>query len=372
MQCPFGPPHKIRKAGCSCDLTGGGASGPVKPGTKIFVALSGGVDSSVAAALLKEDGFDVVGVHIICWDQCDLREERRDALRVALKLDIPFLTFDFREQYKRHVFDYMVREYAEGRTPNPDVMCNREIKFNAFLEKALSLGADYIATGHYTRLRSADHAQQLLEAADKKKDQSYFLWTLNNRQLKHSLFPLGEFIKPQVRAIARRMQLPTAEKKDSQGLCFVGKVNFGSFLRGLLPRHEGAVVTSQGVVVGQHDGVAFYTIGQRHGLGIGGGVPYYVAEKDAITNSLVVGEGPNDPILFKKCTMVGHLNWFDDFRDGRCEVRIRYRQPKFPALVRRENDCVQVLFDVPQFGVAPGQSAVFYRQERVLGGGIIL
>lgn len=339
---------------------------------KAFVAMSGGVDSSVAAALLKEEGYDVLGAHMVCWDECEHREERRDALRVALILDIPFLTFDFREEYKRHVFDYMVREYAEGRTPNPDVMCNREIKFGAFLKKALDLGADFIATGHYARLRSTDHEQELLEGADKNKDQSYFLWSLPRLRLQRCLFPLSGYTKPQVRDIARRFGLPTAEKKDSQGLCFVGKVNFGHFLRGLLPRREGEVVTPDGTAIGKHDGVAFYTIGQRHGLGIGGGFPYYVAEKNAMTNTLVVGKGPNDPILYKKEILVHHLNWLSDFREGQCEVRIRYRQPKIPALVTKEDRRVRVAFDIPQRGLAPGQSTVFYREEGVLGGGIIL
>ena len=343
----------------------------MKSGTKVFVAMSGGVDSSVAAALLKESGYEVLGVHIVCWDECNLWQERRDALRVALNLDIPFLTFDFRKEYKKHVFDYMVREYLAGRTPNPDVMCNREIKFGAFLEKALSLGGDLIATGHYARLHSNGQGQELLEARDKQKDQSYFLWTSNKRQLNHCLFPLGDHTKTQVREMARRMKLPTAEKKDSQGLCFVGKMNFGYFLRDFLPLREGAIVTSKGSFVGQHDGVAFYTIGQRHGLGIGGGVPYYVADKDLASNTLVVGEGPDDPILYKKDIWVGGLNWLSDFREGRCEVRIRYRQPRVPALVTKQNDQVRVLFDFPQRGVAPGQSAVFYHQEKLLGGGII-
>ena len=344
----------------------------MRPAATVFVALSGGVDSSVAAALLKEAGFDVVGAHIVCWDECEQMEERRDALRVALQLNIPFFTFDFREEYKSHVFDYMLREYADGRTPNPDVMCNREIKFGVFLEKALSLGASYIATGHYARLRAIDGRQQLLEGIDKTKDQSYFLWALSSRQLSYCLFPLGEYTKVQVREMARQMKLPTAEKKDSQGLCFVGKVNFGYFLRSLLPHREGEVVTSDGTVIGQHDGVAFYTIGQRHGLGIGGRVPYYVAKKDLITNTLVVGRDADDPILYRKEILADRLNWFTNFREGRCQVRIRYRQPKIPALVTRECERVRVLFDIPQRGVAPGQSAVFYDQERLLGGGIIL
>lgn len=338
----------------------------------VFVALSGGVDSSVAAALLKEAGHDLVGVHIVCWDGCEQGEERRDALRVALQLDIPFLTFDFREEYRRGVFDYMVREYAEVRTPNPDVMCNREIKFGAFLERALNLGADSIATGHYAKLRSNGHETELFEANDKNKDQTYFLWTLTQPKLRRCLFPVGEYTKAHVRDIARRMRLPTADKKDSQGLCFVGKVNFGTFLRGLLPRGEGPVVTADGALIGKHDGVSFYTIGQRHGLGIGGGVPYYVAERDSTTNTLVVGKGPQDPILYKKEILVDQLNWITGFREGRCEVRIRYRQPKVPAMLTKENARVRVVFEVPQRGVAPGQAAVLYNQEKVLGGGIIL
>jgi tRNA-specific 2-thiouridylase len=339
---------------------------------RVFVALSGGVDSSVAAALLKEGGFDVVGAHIVCWPGCEQGEERRDALRVALHLNIPFLTFDFRAEYKSVVFDTMVREYARGRTPNPDVMCNREIKFGLFLEKALESGADYIATGHYARLRSTDRAQELLEGVDKNKDQSYFLCCLNHRQLEHCLFPLGTYTKAQVREMARQFKLSTAEKKDSQGLCFVGKVNFSDFLRDLLPRHEGQIVTADGLVIGNHDGVAFYTIGQRHGLGIGGKVPYYVAEKEPLKNILVVAKGPDDPILYKDEIWVGELKWLSNFREGPCEVRIRYRQPKVSALTRRDGDSLRVLFDIPQRGVAPGQYAAFYHREQLLGGGVIL
>jgi tRNA-specific 2-thiouridylase len=339
---------------------------------KVFVAMSGGVDSSVAAALLKQTGFDLAGAHLVCWDECEQMEERRDALRVALQLNIPFLTFDFREEYKRLVFETMIREYAEGRTPNPDVLCNREIKFGVFLERALESGADYVATGHYVRVRSGDYGLELLEGIDKKKDQSYFLGALSRRQLEHCLFPVGKYTKGQVREMARQLKLPTAEKKDSQGLCFVGKVKFGYFLRGLLPAREGVVATSNGKVIGKHDGVAFYTIGQRHGLGIGGGMPYYVAEKNSVTNTLVVGKGPNDPVLFKKEILVNQLNWISEFRRGHCEVRIRYRQPRVPAEVITETDRVRVLFHTPQRGVAPGQSAVFYDRERLLGGGIIL
>lgn len=339
---------------------------------RVFVALSGGVDSSVAAALLQEAGHEVVGAHLLCWDECEQKAERLDALRVAVKLGIPFLTFDFRAQYKERIFDPAIREYARGQTPNPDVLCNREIKFGVFLETALRHGADYIATGHYARSRPNNGEIQLLEGTDKTKDQSYFLWMLRRYQLTRSLFPLGDFAKSEVREIARRLELPTAEKKDSQGLCFVGKINFAYFLRAFLPRQEGPVLLADGRVVGRHDGVAFYTIGQRHGLGIGGGTPYYVAEKDVERNILLVGKGANDPVLFRRSILVDHLNWISDFRQGPCQVRIRHRQATVPALVTAEGRRARVCFDVPQRGVAPGQSAVFYDGEVVLGGGIIL
>lgn len=334
--------------------------------------MSGGVDSSVAAALLKEAGMKVFGAHMICWDDCDWKEERRDALCVALQLGIPFSSFDFRAGYRQRVFDYMIREYAEGKTPNPDVMCNREIKFGLFLEKAKELRMDYIATGHYARLDHDGTGPVLSEAADKSKDQSYFLWAVETPQLGRCLFPLGDYTKNDVRQIARRLGLSTAEKKDSQGLCFVGKVDFGYFLRGYLPRREGIVANSRGDILGKHDGVAFYTIGQRHGLAIGGKVPYYVAEKNLDANTLIVAEGSADPVLFKNDIRVHRLNWLSDFRGGRCEVRIRYRQAKVPALVEEDNGAVRVVFDAPQRGVAAGQSAVFYERERLLGGGVIL
>jgi tRNA-specific 2-thiouridylase len=287
-------------------------------------------------------------------------------------LDIPFLSFDFRDGYRERVFDYMIREYGESKTPNPDVMCNREIKFGLFLEKAQELGIDYVATGHYARLDRSEATPVLSEAVDKDKDQSYFLCAIDSSHLSHALFPLGSYTKPEVRDIARGLNLPTADKKDSQGLCFVGKVNFGYFLRDYLPRREGLVVNSQGKILGKHDGVVFYTIGQRHGLSIGGELPYYVAERRLDTNTLVVGEGANDPVLFRDEISVGNLNWLAEFRAGDCQVRIRYRQPKIAARVEAEGSRVRVFFDTPQRGVAPGQSAVFYADERVLGGGVIL
>jgi tRNA-specific 2-thiouridylase len=344
----------------------------VKAAASVLVAMSGGVDSSVAAALLKEAGLRVVGAHIICWEGCDLKEEKRDALRVASQLDVPFLSFDFRDGYRERVFEYMIREYADGKTPNPDVMCNREIKFGLLLDKAKELGIDFVATGHYARLDHSGDISILSEGVDKEKDQSYFLWAIEAARLRHCIFPLGNYTKGDVRETARRLNLPTADKKDSQGLCFVGKVNFGYFLRGYLPGRKGPVVNSRGDILARHDGVEFYTIGQRHGLGIGGLTPYYVAAKDLDTNTLIVGEGPNDPVLFKREIRVEQLNWLADFRAGDCAVRIRYRQPKVPALLEAEDSGLRVIFATPQRGVAPGQSAVFYTGERLLGGGIIV
>jgi tRNA-specific 2-thiouridylase len=343
----------------------------LSPGTSVLVAVSGGVDSSVAAALLKEAGFNVIGAHLICWDGCDLKQEKHDALRVAAALNIPFLSFDFRADYRALVFDPMIRDYAAGKTPNPDVACNREIKFGLLLQKARELGVEYIATGHYARLYGQGFCPELSEASDKSKDQSYFLWAVQNAQLNRCLFPIGDYSKAQVREMARQRGLPTAEKKDSQGLCFVGKVNFGYFLRDHLPRREGFIVNPRGEVLGKHDGAAFYTIGQRHGLGIGGGSAYYVADKNVETNTLLVGEGADDPALFKAEISVHQLNWHSEFRAGHCAVRIRYRQPKVPAVVESQSDRAWVRFAVPQRGVAPGQSAVFYDGERLLGGGVI-
>jgi tRNA-specific 2-thiouridylase len=266
----------------------------------------------------------------------------------------------------------MIREYTEGKTPNPDVMCNREIKFGLLLDKAKELGIDYVATGHYARLDHGADLPVLSEGVDKEKDQSYFLWAIDALRLRHCVFPLGDYTKGEVRETARRLDLPTANKKDSQGLCFIGKVNFGYFLRGYLPGRKGPVVNSRGDILGMHDGVGFYTIGQRHGLGIGGLTPYYVAAKDLETNTLIVGEGPDDPVLFKSEIRVERLNWLADFRSGACAVRIRYRQPKVPARVEADGNGLRVIFGKPQRGVAPGQSAVFYIEERLVGGGIIV
>jgi len=359
---------------------------------KVFVAMSGGVDSSVAAALLARScDFNVVGCHMICWrdgEYCTSERDAEDARRVAEKLGIPFYVFDFTYEYRQRVFDYMVREYAAGRTPNPDVLCNSEIKFGIFLEKALALDADYIATGHYTRLRRNADTPAMLQAKDKNKDQSYFLWRLVQDQLRHVLFPIGDYTKSEVREMARKFCLPTAEKKDSQGLCFVGDVDFQEFLRKLLPRVHGDVITTSGKKVGVHDGAHFYTIGQRRGIGIGGrqaepgeprpekagGIPLYVAQKDISTNTLVVAEGPYDPKLYKKELIVTDVNWISGQAPTlplECECRIRYRQPLQKARITNHESGFKVDFDEPQRAVTPGQSVVFYKNVELLGGGII-
>ena len=335
-----------------------------KKNKKVFVAMSGGVDSSVAALLLKKQGYDVVGGHMVSWEGCDSNEDRRDAMRVAAKLGIPFLTFDFRQEYREKVFDYMVREYAAGRTPNPDVMCNSEIKFGIFLEKALAMGADFISTGHYVR----KERDNLYIAKDKNKDQSYFLWRLTTGQISKSLFPIGDYLKSEVREIARKAGLPTADKKDSQGLCFVGKVDFQDFIREYLPKKEGSIVNFKGKVLGRHDGAYFFTPGQRHGIRLGGfEEPLYVAETDRNENTVLVAQGARDPILYKKEISFSESNLPENF-SGSIFARIRYRQPLEPC--RIENSTV--IFDTPQRGVAPGQSIVFYSNKGlILGGGVI-
>lgn len=383
---------------------------------KVFVAMSGGVDSSVAALLLRDAGYDVTGVFMRCYniDGCAERDAV-DARRVAASLGIPFYVFDFEEEYKRRVVEYMVEGYRKGITPNPDVMCNKEIKFGLFLKKALSLGADYVATGHYVRfgysasrkqhnflparkfaslsprnssLRSETELSGLRDvpqgrissplslfvAKDENKDQSYFLWTLTQEQLKHCLFPIGDYVKSEVREMARKAGLPTAKKKDSQGICFLGKVSLRDFLKNYIPVEKGRVLTMAGEKVGEHEGAEFYTIGQRH-VGVGGLVkPHYVVAKDVKTNTIVVAEGSDNPALYSKEVKISNLNFINpDFKEGEILARVRYRQPLFGAKLRKLSSTIYNLkFDRPVKFVAPGQSAVFYSKEgEMLGGGII-
>jgi tRNA-specific 2-thiouridylase len=341
--------------------------------------MSGGVDSSVSAALLLETGYEVVGAFMKNWSDCQWREEKRDAARVAAKLGIPFVELDFEKEYRRDVVENMFEEFAAGRTPNPDVMCNRFIKFDRFVKEADRLGCEYVATGHYARVfeipllpkeGSGEVASSfgIFAGIDKNKDQSYFLWAINPAILSRVLFPVGEMTKPKVRAKARELGLVVADKKDSTGICFVGEVEMRKFLQERIPKNPGNVVTVDGQVVGTHEGFAFYTIGQRHGLQIGGGAPYYIVEKRPLTNELVVSSNFH-PALFRSDLTASKLNWFHTPSfPFTCQARIRYRQPLQECVVE---EGVRVLFSIPQRAVTPGQSIVFYQNDDVLGGGII-
>lgn len=351
---------------------------PSASAKKVFVGLSGGVDSSVSAALLKRQGYDVTGVYMKTWQPewlaCTWKDERRDAMRVAAKLGIPFLTFDFEKEYKQRVADYMIEEYRKGRTPNPDIMCNKEIKFGSFLKKSLEMGAEYIATGHYARNISG----KLYEAKDKAKDQSYFLWTLSDSELSHVLFPVGNLLKTRVRVLAKKYRLPTAEKKDSQGICFIGEVDMNDFLKHYIDMKPGNVLDEHGNIIGTHDGVWFYTIGERHGFSITKKTdrekPHYVVRKDVEKNELVVAVRSLQTILDYgiKSAVLKDMRLSDESVIGKnIFARIRYRQQKQPCIVKKENHRYAVHFKSLQEGVSVGQSVVFYENEKCLGGGVV-
>lgn len=373
-----------------------------KPNTprrkKVFVMMSGGVDSSVAAYLLKRRGkYDVIGMFIKGYniDGCQ-EKDATDARRAAEFLKVPFYTVDLEKDYKKLVVDYMVDGYKKGITPNPDVMCNKEIKFGLFLKKALELGADCVATGHYVRLRAVKGKKangtkrdkilfSLYQAKDKNKDQSYFLWTLTQEQLKHCLFPIGDYLKSEVRAIAKKAGLPTASKKDSQGICFLGQISVKEFLKQFLPVKKGNILDTFGKKTGEHEGVWFYTIGQRHGLNLGmhgkgekNNLPYYVSDKDLKTNTIIVAQGDTNIELYKKEVDLADVNFIPDFidsdRKGRTIfARVRYRQPLFKAeLINSDSKNYKIVFNNPQKFVTPGQSAVIYGKDgQMIGGGVI-
>ncbi|MEY4744688.1 MAG: tRNA-specific 2-thiouridylase MnmA, partial [Candidatus Parcubacteria bacterium] len=305
---------------------------------------------------------------------CSWKQERQDALRVAAVLGIPFETFDFEAEYRRDVVDYMVREYAAGRTPNPDVMCNSKVKFGLFLDRALAMGADAVATGHYARVVEEDGRFALLAGVDANKDQSYFLHRLTQAQLSRTLFPIGHLPKPEVRRLAAEMRLPTAAKKDSQGICFIGKVDLREFLGAKIAGSPGPIITTDGHVVGRHAGAAPFTIGQRQGIGIGGGAPYFVVEKDVRRNTVVVAREDGSGALYSSALSAEDAHWIGGEPPRfphPCGVRIRYRQPLQDAVVREQDGVIRVDFAKPQRAVAPGQFAVFYDGERCLGGAVI-
>jgi tRNA-specific 2-thiouridylase len=355
---------------------------------QVIVGMSGGVDSSVTAALLKKQGFDVVGVFMKNWSEdfgdygCTWAQDSEDARKVAQVLDIPFYVWNFEKEYYDKVVEYFLKEYKAGRTPNPDVMCNTEIKFKVFLEKALSLGADFVATGHYARISaegSASSAQyKLLKGIDPSKDQSYFLYTLKQKQLAKILFPIGDLPKSEVRKLAKKFKLPNAEKKDSQGICFIGKINVTEFLKAHMKAKAGQIVTASGQILGQHSGLPFYTIGQREGMNLGGNGPYYVISKNFKSNKLVVTNDKQDKGLWKKEFTVSDLSWTGKAPKFPLEtgVTIRYHHPEYNARVqvaggRGQKDKLQVIFDEPQRAITEGQAAVFYKGDELLGGGVI-
>jgi len=385
-------------------------------GRRVFVAMSGGVDSSVAAALLKKQGYEVTGVFMKNWTQpvetyCRKKslcwiDERRDAMRVAAKLDIPLLTFDFEKEYRKQVVDYMFCEYKAGRTPNPDIQCNKLIKFPLFWKRAKKMGADFIATGHYIRLRNTNQYEytnkgfknsyirkkfvlrKLFQAKDKNKDQSYFLWTLTQDQLKYCLFPIGDYLKSEVRQMAKKLGLQNALKKGTSGICFIGEVKLKEFLKKKIKEKPGKIVTTEGKVIGEHPGIFYFTIGQRHlgimnyELGIKGQhkiKPYYVAEKDVKTNTLIVAEGENNPALYRKEIELKEVNLINPelntIKKQSVLVRVRYRQPLAKAMLKCHKSSViscKLIFNKPIKFVAPGQSAVFYSKTgELLGGGVI-
>ena len=349
--------------------------------THIVVGMSGGVDSAVTALLLKQQGYRVTGVFMKNWeddngDNCPARQDFLDVLAVADVIGLDVESVNFSAEYKDRVFSYFLREYQAGRTPNPDVLCNAEIKFKAFLDYAMSLGADKIATGHYARLTEHDGQFYLRKAADLSKDQSYFLYRLNQAQLSKAMFPLGELLKTEVRKIAEQAGLPNAAKKDSTGICFIGERPFTEFLQRYLPITPGAMRTPEGKVMGQHQGLSYHTIGQRQGLGIGGeGEPWFVAAKDMANNELVVVQGHDHPLLYRSQLLAADLSWVAGISPDSEQyyaAKTRYRQADAQCHVSASDVCACTFdFAAPQWAVTPGQSVVVYQGEVCLGGGVI-
>jgi len=343
----------------------------------VYVGLSGGVDSSVSAALLKRQGYKVVGVYMKNWSQdlpglpCPWKDDFTDAKRVAVQLGIDFKMYDFEKQYRQKVVDYMLDEFKAGRTPNPDIMCNQEIKFKLFLNTALEDGADLIATGHYAKTKGG----RLFMAADANKDQTYFLARVDGQALKKTLFPLGGLTKPQVRELAKEFKLATATKKDSMGICFVGKVGIKEFLEQYIDKQPGDIINQQGEVIGRHDGAIFYTIGQRHGLEVGGGLPYYVTGKNMSKNEVYVTTDLQDEKLWSSRLKFTAPHWINNqpVTDQKLSVRTRHRAKLIPVkLLNKSSNSIWVT-DLGEEvrALTPGQSAVFYAGDECLGGGLV-
>jgi tRNA-specific 2-thiouridylase len=356
---------------------------------KIIVGMSGGVDSSVAALLLIEQGYEVEGLFMKNWeedddkDYCAAAVDLKDATAICATLNIKLHTINFSSEYWDRVFQHFLDEYRAGRTPNPDILCNKEIKFRAFLEHAQTLGADKIATGHYARSRLHHSSTQLLRGLDSNKDQSYFLHALNQYQLSHAMFPVGEFDKSVIRELAKKNNLTTHDKKDSTGICFIGERRFSTFLEKYLPAQPGDIQSVDGDTIGRHNGLMYYTLGQRKGLGIGGlkdsdEEPWYVVEKDLVNNVLKVAQGHNHPVMFHNTLEASQINWIEntepeiDSTTEQLTAKIRYRQSDQNCTLNKiDQDRYQVRFVTPQRAITPGQSVVFYQGEVCLGGGVI-
>lgn len=355
---------------------------------RVVVGMSGGVDSSVSALLLKQAGYDVIGVFMKNWDDtddfghCTATEDFEDVARVCEQIGIPYYGVNFEREYEQRVFQYFLDEYERGRTPNPDVLCNKEIKFKELLQRALDLGADFLATGHYAQTRqAADGRVELVRGADRNKDQTYFLNSLDQTPLRRAMFPIGHMDKPQVRAIATEYGLATATKKDSTGICFIGEKNFRSFLKTYLPAQPGLIEDTDGRVIGDHEGLMYYTMGQRRGIGIGGrqdgsGEAWFVVDKDLERNVLIVAQGLDHPRLFSTSLCASQLSFVSGMapttKSFHCTAKFRYRQEDQGVTVHLLDEFTcDVIFDEPQRAITPGQSVVFYADEVCLGGGII-
>lgn len=353
--------------------------------TRVIVGMSGGVDSSVSAYLLQQQGYQVEGLFMKNWDEddgteyCTAMEDLADAQAVSDKLGIKLHTANFAAEYWDNVFEHFLEEYKAGRTPNPDILCNREIKFKAFLDYAKVLGADYIATGHYVRRGDRDGHTYLLRGVDTNKDQSYFLHAVGEKEIADTLFPVGELDKPEVRRIAEEQELATAKKKDSTGICFIGERRFKDFLQQYLPAQPGKIETPDGEEIGQHEGLMYYTLGQRQGIGIGGTKnhgeqPWYVVHKDLDRNVLVVGQGKDHPLLFSSGLECGTIYWVNEEPSEfplECTAKVRYRQGDQACIVHKTETGYRVEFSDKQRAVTPGQSLVLYKDDVCLGGGVI-